>query len=118
MTLSTRERRSAPRIRVLIDVLVDPHRDGTYLYARGTAINATGLFVRTEDPLPPGTELRLRVPDDDEDEPPVELEGVVAWWNPPGPGAIDPGMGVRFVGVGAAARRRLAALVGRIAYLG
>lgn len=113
---ATRERRGAPRIKVLVDVEVDPHCDGTYVFARGTAISATGMFVRTGAPLPPGTALRLRVADDEGDQ--LELEGVVAWWNPPGPGAIDPGMGVRFVGVGAAQRQRLTALVGRIAYLG
>src|SRR4051794_11724699 len=96
------ERRADPRIRVLVDVEVDPRIDGTYLYARGTAISATGMFVRTDAPLPPGTELRLRVADDGGVQ--LELEGVVAWWNPPSPIAIDPGMGVRFVGVGATQR--------------
>lgn len=111
------ERRAIPRIRVLVDVEVDPHVDGTYLYARGAAISASGMFVRTANPSPPGTELRLRVAADD-GEGPLELEGVVAWWNPFGLATIDPGMGVRFVGVGAPARKRLTALVGRIAYLG
>ena len=110
------ERRGMPRIRVLVDVEVDPHLDGTYVFARGTAINPTGVFVRTDAPLPPGTELRLRIADDCGVQ--LEVEGVVAWWNPPSLTAIDPGMGVRFVGLAAPERRRLTALVGRIAYLG
>ena len=109
------DRRTAPRIPVLIDVLVDPRCDGTYLFARATAVSADGLFVRSATPEPPGTALRLRVVDDDGAT--VELEGVVAWTNPAGPGAIDPGMGVRFVDSSAATRRRLVALIGRIAYL-
>jgi uncharacterized protein (TIGR02266 family) len=116
VTAPPRDRRREPRIRVLVDVAVDPHLDGTYLFARGTSINVTGVFVRTDAPLPPGTELRLRVADHGGVQ--LELEGVVAWWNPPSPIAIDPGMGVRFVGVGPAERRRLTDLVGRIAYLG
>ena len=116
VTAAPVERRAAPRIRVLIDVEVDPRIDGTYLFARGTAINATGMFVRTDCPLPPGTELRLRVADDLGVQ--LELEGVVAWWNRPSATAIDPGMGVRFVGVAPPERQRLTALVGRIAYLG
>jgi uncharacterized protein (TIGR02266 family) len=100
---------------VLIDVEVDPMCDGTYVFARGTAINADGLFVCTHHPEAPGTELRLRLDDDGD---PLEFEGVVAWCNPVGPTAIDPGMGVRFVGAKATDRRRLLALVGRIAFLG
>ncbi|MEZ4403469.1 MAG: PilZ domain-containing protein [Kofleriaceae bacterium] len=110
-----RERRTEARIKVLIDVEVDPCSDGTYVFARGTAVSADGMFIRTHGPQPPGTALRLRLKD--LDGTPFELEGKVAWWNPPGPGAIDPGMGVRFVGVRAAERRRLVELVGRIAYL-
>jgi uncharacterized protein (TIGR02266 family) len=109
------ERRVAPRIAVLIDVEVDPRCDGTYLFARATDVNADGLFVRTATPEPPGTALRLRVVDDLGVT--VALEGVVAWCNPPGPGAIDPGMGVQFLGVGPDDRARLTTLIGRIAYL-
>ena len=109
------ERQRAPRIAVLIDVLVDPSCDGTYLFARATAVNADGLFVRTTAPELPGTALRLRVPCDDGTT--IELEGVVAWSNPAGPTAIDPGMGVRFVGASARARRQLMGQIGRIAYL-
>jgi Tfp pilus assembly protein PilZ len=71
--------------------------------------------VRTARPESPGTALRLRLTDD---LGALEFEGVVAWSNPPGPTAIDPGMGVRFVGVKASDRRRRLALVGRVAYLG
>ncbi|MBK9032350.1 MAG: PilZ domain-containing protein [Myxococcales bacterium] len=109
------ERRSSTRIEVLIDVLVDPRCDGTYLFARATSVSADGLFVRCAEPEPVGTALRLRIVDDDDTT--IELEGEVAWRNPAGLGAIDPGMGVRFVGASTAARRRLMALIGRIAYL-
>ena len=84
-------------------------------FARATAVNADGLFVRTTAPEPAGTALRLRVPCDDGST--IELEGVVAWSNPAGPTAIDPGMGVRFIGASARARRQLMAQIGRIAYL-
>lgn len=109
------DRRSAPRIKVLVDVEVDPTCDGTYVFARGTAVNGDGIFVYTPRPEPVGTGLRLRLRDD---EGPLEFEGVVMWANPPGPTVLDPGMGVRFVAARARERRRLMALVGRIAYLG
>ena len=106
------ERRRAPRIKVLIDVLIDPACDGTYVFARGTAVSADGLFIQTAQPEPIGTALRLRI---DDDGLWLEFEGVVAWTNPPG--TIDPGMGVRLVRTRASDRRRLLALVGRVAYL-
>lgn len=109
------DRRAAPRIKVLIDVEVDPTCEGTYVWARGTAINAGGLFVQTARPESVGTALRLRLTDEDGA---LEFEGVVAWSNPPGPTVHDPGMGVRFLRPKASDRRRLLALVGRVAYLG
>lgn len=110
------ERRAAPR--VLVDLDVDYRSEDTYLFASSRDISETGIFVRTIEPLPPGTQLNLRFrPDDDEV---LELEGEVIWVNPYRPDALanlDPGMGVRFVALRTAVRHRLLELIRRIAYI-
>ncbi len=132
------DRRAAPRLLVAIDV--DYRDQDTYLFASSRDISETGLFVRTLEPLPPGTRLSLRFRPDaaddggaaaDDDalragagsrEPAelLELEGEVIWVNPYRPDALtnlDPGMGVRFIGLRAPVRRRLLELIRRIAYI-
>lgn len=115
------ERRAAPR--VLVDLDVDYKSEDTYLFASSRDISETGIFVRTIEPLPPGTPLNLRFrpdPDQDDDDDELELEGVVIWVNPYRPDALanlDPGMGVRFVALRTAVRQRLLELIRRIAYI-
>lgn len=129
------ERRAAPR--VLVDLEVDYAAEGNFLFAYITDISATGIFIRTTSPEPPGTHLNLRftpvVPEDAEpdlddaaldveDDPtaPFELEGEVIWVNAYRPGQrdnLDPGMGVRFLGLDAPTKARLLDLMRRIAYL-
>jgi len=110
------DRRRAPR--VLVDIEVDYALEDNYLFAYITDISATGIFVRTTTPEPPGTHLNLRFCPDDSGS--LELEGEVIWINPYRPGAMDnlhPGMGVRFVGLDDETRDRLLELVRRFAYL-
>lgn len=115
------ERRAAPR--VLVDLDVDYRSEDTYLFASSRDISETGIFVRTIEPLPPGTQLNLRFRPDPRDPcaPEVlELEGEVMWVNPYRPDALanlDPGMGVRFVALRTAVRRQLLELIRRIAYI-
>jgi hypothetical protein len=52
--------------------------------------------------------------------PELKIEGEIVWVNPYRPSVKDnlhPGMGIRFIGLDAITRRRLLALVGRVAYL-
>jgi uncharacterized protein (TIGR02266 family) len=110
------DRRRAPR--VLVDLEVDYALEDNYLFAYITDISATGIFVRTTTPEPPGTHLNLRFSPDDSG--PIELEGEVIWVNPYRPGTPDnlhPGMGIRFVGLDDDMRDNLLELVRRFAYL-
>ncbi|HEY4239281.1 MAG TPA: PilZ domain-containing protein [Kofleriaceae bacterium] len=105
------DRRRAPR--VLVDLVVDYASEENYLFAYVTDISATGIFVRTTAPEPPGTHLNLRLQN-------LALEGEVIWVNPYRPGAADnlhPGMGIRFVGLEDDQRDELLELVRRFAYL-
>jgi len=116
-TTAGAERRAEPR--VLVDLEVDYKSEENYLFAYITDISATGIFIRTTTPEPPGTQLNLRFDDDDAGDR-FELEGEVIWVNAYRPGAPDnlhPGMGVRFIGIDGATKTRLLDLVRRIAYL-
>ena len=111
------ERRAEPR--VLVDLEVDYRLEENYLFAYITDISATGIFVHTTTPEPPGTQLNLRFDDADAGDR-FELEGEVIWVNAYRPGAADnlhPGMGIRFIGLDGATKARLYDLVRRIAYL-
>jgi len=111
------DRRAAPR--VLVDLEVDYALEDNYLFAYITDISETGIFVRTTAPEQPGTHLNLRFSPGDTDAP-IEVEGEVIWVNPFRPGApdsINPGMGIRFVGLDDDLRDRLLELVRRFAYL-
>lgn len=59
-------------------------------------ISQTGIFIRTDDPLPPGTKVDLRFTVIDEDFETVEGIGEVTRVVPPG-SKEAPGMGVVFV---------------------
>jgi uncharacterized protein (TIGR02266 family) len=111
------ERRRSPR--VLVDLEVDCASEDNYLFAYITDISATGIFVRTTSPEPPGTHLNLRL-SGAEHAGPLELEGEVIWVNPYRPGIPDnlhPGMGIRFVNLDNELRDRLFELIRRFAYL-
>ena len=104
---------------MLVDFEVDYASEDNYLFAYIKDISATGIFVRTTSPEPPGTRLNLRFTPDDAG-PMVEVEGEVIWINPFRPGVADnlhPGMGIRFVDLEDETRERLLELVRRFAYL-
>ena len=110
-----RERRATERVPVTFSV--DYKHGDTFLFSYITNISAMGIFVRSETPLPPGTLLTLRfAPPGGE---PMEIGGEVMWINPFRPEGenLNPGMGVRFVGLTPALRERLVDLVRTIAYL-
>ena len=112
-----RERRGAARVLVNLDV--DYGDQGHFLFASIRDISATGIFVRTDSPEPPGTHLNLRFSPNGADEP-LELEGEVIWINPYRPGRPDnlnPGMGVRFMALSQRQRHRLVEFVRTFAYL-
>jgi type IV pilus assembly protein PilZ len=116
-----RNRRSSERIEVLWSV--DCETDDTFLYAAITNISAMGIFVRTDEPLPVGTLVRLRfVPPASGPEPqadaPFLLSGMVQWVNRRRPSDNpNPGMGIRFSNLSLPERERIVEIIHTIAYL-
>ena len=105
--------------RVLVDLEVDYGNQDNYLFAYIRDISATGIFVRTNSPEPPGTRLNLRFTPPSADTP-LELEGEVIWINAYRPGQPDnlhPGMGIRFIGLTDDDRHRLQDFIKTFAYL-
>jgi type IV pilus assembly protein PilZ len=114
---SGKERRQAQRI--LINLEVDYHCEDTFLFAYITDLSTLGIFVRTNNPEPPGTHLNLSFTLPGEQRQ-LDVEGEVIWINPYRPGDLsnlNPGMGVRFLDLEQAQRRAIRRLIRTIAYL-
>lgn len=110
-----RDRREHERYDVRLEV---DYRSGeNFLFSYIQNISEMGIFIRSDEPLPVGTEIDLRFRPENEE--PVELRGQVVWVNPVKLGGdnINPGMGVRFLDLTPERRERLVALVQTIAYL-
>ena len=86
--------------RAPIALKVEYHKLNTFFSDYTKNISKGGTFIKTERPLPLGTEFvfRLHIPSRSEA---VELRGAVAWINTKArlerPEQADPGMGIQFV---------------------
>jgi type IV pilus assembly protein PilZ len=110
-----RERRTYERFDAALSV--DWTSGENFLFSYITNISEMGIFIRSDDPPPIGTSLRLRFASDDME--PLELSGTVAWINPIRPDGenLNPGMGVQFDELSADQRERVVELVRTVAYL-
>jgi type IV pilus assembly protein PilZ len=109
------ERRTFERFDTSISV--DYSSGDTFLFSYIQNISEMGIFIRSDTPLPIGTQLELRFTPDGQE--PIELAGEVTWVNPYRPFGdnLNPGMGVRFDRLTPEMRERIVALVRTVAYL-
>lgn len=118
---AARERRARQRRehqRVPVNIEIDYKSDENFLFAYITDLSAMGIFVKTNDPHPPGTRLTLRFKP--LGAPEFLVQGQVVWINsdrPGDPDSINPGMGIQFVDTDQETQRRLTKLVRTFAYL-
>ncbi len=113
-----RERREWHR--VLVDLKVDYKNSDNFLFAYISDLSETGIFIRTNTPELPGTQLNLRFMPNDGNQQLLQLEGEVIWVNdlqPENPDNINPGMGVKFVGLDPDSRHRLVEYIKTFAFL-
>jgi len=110
-----RERRQYERYETSISV--DYSSGDTFLFSYIQNISEMGIFIRSDDPFPVGTVLRLSFTPDGQE--PIELDGEVTWINPYRPFGdnLNPGMGVRFNDITPELRERIVELVRTVAYL-
>ncbi len=99
------------------ELSVDWTSGENFLFSYIANISEMGIFIRSDAPAPKGTRLRLRFAS--EDQPALELEGVVMWINPVRADGenLNPGMGVRFMDLTPEQRERVVDLVRTVAYL-
>lgn len=109
------ERRKYERFETSISV--DYSSGETFLFSYIQNISEMGIFIRSDDPFPIGTVLKLRFAPAGQE--PIEVSGTVTWVNPYRPFGdnLNPGMGVRFEGLTPDLRERIVALVRTVAYL-
>jgi type IV pilus assembly protein PilZ len=110
------DQRAAERAEVCWDV--DCETEDTFLFASITNIAAMGIFVRTNEPLPIGTEVTLRFAPRPPDTP-FSLRGRVEWLNRLSAFGenLNPGMGIMFIDLQLAQRERVVSAIRTIAYL-
>ena len=112
------ERREHERVpvRIAVDVYANGPSGDHFLFAYIENISEMGIFVRTDDPLPPGTDITLRFSAEGDR---IELDGCVVWVNPIREDGDNPnpGMGIRFDSLSARERERVVDVVRAVAYL-
>lgn len=103
--------------RFATEIKVDYRSGENFLFSYIRNISEMGIFIRSDNPLPVGTEIEVCFHPDGEDA--LEMRGLVVWVNPVKPIGenLNPGMGVRFENLTPELRERLVDLVRTIAYL-
>lgn len=102
------DRRSAPRLPV--HIRIDYQTVDAFFSEFASNINQSGLYIKTNKPLPPGTRLDIQflLPNNSR---PVQVEGEVVWVNEKTTKGINPGMGIRFEELEPEAKRQINDLV-------
>lgn len=99
------EKREAPRIEVQksVDIMTK------YIYFSGSLLNVStrGMFIKTNKPLPEGSELEVVLYLGNEEKP-RRFKGIVTWRNEKPVGRMPSGMGIQLTGRNANLFARLA----------
>jgi molecular chaperone DnaK len=93
------EKRRAPRVDAVLRIRLALGSIDDFIDRYATNVSSGGIFVRTRDPRPTGTEIGLEV-SLDSGERVISGRGVVRWTTPPsapGESSHDPGMGIKFL---------------------
>jgi uncharacterized protein (TIGR02266 family) len=107
------DRREHPRFAVE-SVSVDITDGENFLFSYLENISEMGIFVHTHDPMPIGTTVVLAFGSYE-----LRVEGIVVWVNVARDdgASLNPGMGVRFVGLSEPQRELVLELIRTLAYV-
>ncbi len=85
-----------------------------YLFEYSSNLSDNGIFIQTEDPLNPGTEVTIQFALPDEHL--IRTRGQVVWVTMEEEGH-ESGMGIKFLGLKAEDRNRILAAIKKLAIL-
>lgn len=101
-------------IRVPIQLKVDVESPNNhYLFEYSANLSQSGIFIHTADPLNPGTQVQLNFTLPDAYS--IRTRGEVIWVNDED--EVDPGMGIKFLGLSLQDRERILTALKKIAIL-
>ena len=89
------DKRTSPRASTNIEIMFK--ETGSFIRSYMLNVSNGGLFIKTDNPLPLESEVKLKVilPDDTEI---MEIQGQVVWVNPPtARNSFPVGMGIQFM---------------------
>jgi type IV pilus assembly protein PilZ len=106
------QRRQDIRIPIALKVDMEVPNDH-YLFEYSTNLSQSGIFIQTDDPLEPGTlvQLQFTLPDAHL----IRTRGEVMWVNEDD--EVEPGMGIKFMGLSLEDRERILTAIKKIAIL-
>ncbi len=112
--MATQEKRKATRVPLKLQV--DCQFAGNFLFEYATDISQHGIFIQSEKPLAPGSEVTLQftLP---EGQQTIEVAGKVIWVNKKTESSRNPGMGVQFTRINDIDKETITSLVRRLAVL-
>ncbi len=102
------DRRRQPR--APINIRIDYQTVDAFFSEFASNINQGGLYIKTNKPLPPGTQLNIQflLPNNTR---PIQVVGEVVWVNEKTTKGINPGMGIKFGELDAEAKAQINELV-------
>ena len=113
--MDTRDTERREQARFAAKLKVNYRHGDTYLYSRTSNVSELGIFLLSDEPLPPGSvlELEFNAP---ESRHPICVTGQVRWVEEGGL-QTESGMGIQFIDLTPDLKARLRSLIRTVAFI-